>query len=74
MYIEVGFFFCLLQEVKGGLKRMYIDGCRYNERLNTKTEGFKTTLIHWVVWVNIPQESSPETSGQGGGRTGEGYF
>ncbi len=25
--------------VKGELKRVYINGCRYNERLNTETEG-----------------------------------
>ena len=28
---------CLLQKVKRYLKRIYIDGCRYNERLNSKT-------------------------------------
>jgi type-F conjugative transfer system protein TraW len=31
----------LLQEVKRELKRIHIDGCRYNERLNAKTEGSK---------------------------------
>jgi hypothetical protein len=25
-----------------------IDGCRYNQRLNTKTEGSKTSHILWV--------------------------
>jgi hypothetical protein len=38
--------------VKWDLKRVYINGCRYNERLNTETEGSKTSRIHWVVWVN----------------------
>jgi hypothetical protein len=36
--------------VKGELKRVYINGCRYNERLNTETGGSKTSHIHWVVW------------------------
>jgi hypothetical protein len=35
------------------LKRVYINGCRYNERLNSKTEGSKTPHIHWVPRVNI---------------------
>ena len=30
---------------------MYIDGCRYSERLNTETGGSKTPLIHGVVLV-----------------------
>jgi hypothetical protein len=29
---------------------MYINGCRYNERLNVKTEG---SPIHWVPRVEI---------------------
>jgi hypothetical protein len=44
---RVEIFFCLLQKVD--LKRIYIDECRYNERLNSKTEGSKTPHIHWVV-------------------------
>ena len=32
---------CLLQEVKQQLKRINIIGCRYDERLNAKTEGSK---------------------------------
>jgi hypothetical protein len=28
--------------LKRELKRVYINGCRYNERLNTETEGSKT--------------------------------
>ncbi len=31
----------LSPEVKRKVKRIHIDGCRYNERLNTKTEGNK---------------------------------
>jgi hypothetical protein len=32
---------CLLQEVKPEIKRIYINGCRDNERLNTEKEGSK---------------------------------
>jgi hypothetical protein len=32
-------------------KRIHIDGSRYNERLNAKTEGSKR--IHWVARVGI---------------------
>ncbi len=39
--------------VKRELKRVYRNGCRYNERLNVETEGSKTSHIHWVTWVNI---------------------
>ena len=39
--------------VKRELKRVYINTCRYNERLNAETEGSKTTHIHWVALVNI---------------------
>ncbi len=28
----------LLEEVKQEVKRIYINGCRYNDRLNAKTE------------------------------------
>ncbi len=38
----------LLQEVKRDLKRIH--GCRYNERLNTKTEGSKRDL-HETVFI-----------------------
>ena len=34
-------FFCLLWEVNRELHRIHIIGCRYNERLNAKTEGSK---------------------------------
>ncbi len=34
----------LLQEVKGELQRIYMNGCRCNERLNSKTEGSKLHL------------------------------
>ncbi len=44
---------CLLEEVKPDLKRIYIDGCRCNERLNSETEGSRTSHIHWVARVNI---------------------
>ncbi len=39
--------------VKRELKRVYRNGCRYNERLNAETGGPKTPHTHWVVWVNI---------------------
>jgi hypothetical protein len=31
----------VMKEVKRELKRINVDGCRYNERLNTKMEGSK---------------------------------
>jgi hypothetical protein len=39
--------------VKREIKRVYRNGCRYNERLNTETGGSKTPRTHWVAWVNI---------------------
>jgi hypothetical protein len=39
--------------VKRELKRVYRNGCRYNERLNPETGGSKTTRTHWVARVNI---------------------
>ena len=39
--------------VKRELKRVYRNGCRYNERLNTETGGSKTSHTHWVARVNI---------------------
>jgi hypothetical protein len=39
--------------VKRELKRVYKNGCRYNERLNTETGGSKTSHTHWVARVNI---------------------
>ncbi len=39
--------------VKREVKRVYRNGCRYNERLNTETGGSKTPHTHWVPWVNI---------------------
>jgi hypothetical protein len=39
--------------VKRELKRVYRNGCRYNERLNAETGGSKTPHTHWVVQVNI---------------------
>jgi hypothetical protein len=39
--------------VKRELKRVYRNGCRYNERLNTETGGSKTSRTHWLVRVNI---------------------
>jgi hypothetical protein len=38
-------------EVNRETKRIQIDGCRYNERLNSKTQG--SSRIHWVTWVEI---------------------
>jgi hypothetical protein len=37
-----------LKEVKRELKRICIDGCRYNEWINTETGGSKTSHIHFV--------------------------
>jgi hypothetical protein len=39
------------------VKRIYIDGCRYNERLNSETGGSRTPhiIVHWVVRSNIQQ-------------------
>ncbi len=37
--------------VKWELKRVYINGCRYNERLNAETEGSITPRIHWDVGI-----------------------
>jgi hypothetical protein len=34
--------------VKRELKRVYRNGCRYNERVNTETGGSKTPRTHWV--------------------------
>jgi hypothetical protein len=39
--------------VKREVKRVYRNGCRYNERLNSETGGSKTTRTHWVTRVNI---------------------
>ncbi len=39
--------------VKRELKRVYRNGCRYNERLNAETGGSKTPRTHWVAQVNI---------------------
>jgi len=44
---------CLLKEVKRDLKRIHIDGCRYNERLNSKTEVSKRLGIYWVERVGM---------------------
>jgi hypothetical protein len=47
-------FYCLfIIRVKRELKRVYKNGCRYNERLNAETGGSKTTHTHWVARVNI---------------------
>jgi hypothetical protein len=35
-------------EFEREIKRVYRDGCRYNERLNTETGGSKTPHVHWV--------------------------
>ncbi len=49
--------FCFLMmfiiRVKRELQRVYRNGCRYNERLNTETGGSKTPRTHWVARVNI---------------------
>jgi hypothetical protein len=48
---DTGLLFII--RVKRELKRVYINGCRYYERLNAETEGSKTPRIHWVARVNI---------------------
>jgi hypothetical protein len=49
---------CLLfiKRVKRELKRVYRNGCRYNERLNAETGGSKTPRTHWVAQVNIQED------------------
>jgi hypothetical protein len=47
------FFLLFIIRVKRDLKRVYRNGCRYNERLNAETGGSKTPLTHWVARVNI---------------------
>ena len=37
----MGLFFVLLEEVKREIQRIHVDGCRCNERRNSKTEGSK---------------------------------
>jgi hypothetical protein len=41
--------------VKRELKRVYRNGCRYNERLNAETGGSKTPRTHWVCFLNKKQ-------------------
>ena len=53
VYYEWFFFKVYYEPIKRELKRVYINGCRYNERLNTETQGSKTPHIHWVALVNI---------------------
>ena len=38
---SVPFLFYYEQQIKRDLKRTHISGCRYNERLKTKTDGSK---------------------------------
>ena len=48
------------------LKRIYIDGCRYNERLNTETGGSRTP--HWksdIHWVTTCSKSRSSGHGEG---------
>ena len=46
---------CLLKEVKRDLKRIHIDVCRYNERLNAKTEGW-VTFMKVVYYESLKRE------------------
>ncbi len=48
-------FLLFIIRVKWESKRVYRNGCRYNERLNTETGGPKTPHIHWVARVYIKQ-------------------
>jgi hypothetical protein len=41
--------------VKREIKRVYRNGCRYNERLNVETGGSKKPRTHWVARVNIQE-------------------
>ncbi len=41
------------KRVKRELKRVYRNGCRYNERLKAETGGSKAPRTHWVARVNI---------------------
>ena len=52
-WIDVFTRLMFIIRVKREIKRVYRNGCRYNERLNTETGGSKTTRTHWVVGVNI---------------------
>jgi hypothetical protein len=49
----IGFVVVYYKRAKRELKRVYGNGCRYNERLNTQTGGSKTPRTHWVTRVNI---------------------
>ena len=46
-------FMLFIIRVKREVKRVYRNGCRYNERLNAETGGSrsKTPRIHWVARV-----------------------
>jgi hypothetical protein len=50
------------------LKRVYMNGCRCNERLNTETEGSKTPRIHWVVMSVCDREECGRGEGAADGR------
>jgi hypothetical protein len=50
MYVYIYICSCLLKEVKRDLKRIHIDGCRCDDRLNARTE-VATPRLHWVVRV-----------------------
>ena len=59
----------LSYEVKREVKRICINGCRCNERLNTKTEGSKVLNTSYTLGWTGRNNSDPcsESSGNAGG-------
>jgi hypothetical protein len=53
LWVRYQIFLLFIIRVKREVKRVYRNGCRYNERLNSETGGSKTPRTHWVVRVNI---------------------
>jgi hypothetical protein len=54
---------------KKELKRIHIDGCRYNERLNSKTEGSKLLVYTGLVKKYIKPSSGHTVGGRRPGQT-----
>jgi primase-polymerase (primpol)-like protein len=49
-------------EVNRETKRIQIDGCRYNERLNSKTQG--SSPIHWVIDCVYYNDKTKDSTGE----------
>jgi hypothetical protein len=49
-------YLLFIMRVKRELKRVYRNGCRYNERLNVETGGSETSRTHWVSKVSVTPE------------------